>query len=126
MTDETANDQPKKAIRRPIDRDGPPTDEEVLDAVISGLKTIYDPEIPVNIYDLGLIYKIDVDDFGNVAIEMTLTAPGCPVAQTFPGEIREVVESLDEVQEASVEVVWEPMWTTDNMSEAAKLQLGMV
>lgn len=93
--------------------------------VIEMLRTIYDPEIPVNIYDLGLIYKIDIDTGGNVKVDMTLTAPGCPVAQTFPGTVEEAVKSVPGVADAKVELVWEPQWTKDRMSEAAKLQLGM-
>lgn len=94
--------------------------------VIEALKGVYDPEIPVNIYDLGLIYHLDIDPNGNVVIQMTLTAPGCPVAQTFPGTVECAVECVDGVQDARVELVWEPPWTRDRMSEAAKLQLGML
>ncbi len=107
------------------------TDETVDQAalekrVIESLKQIYDPEIPVNIYDLGLIYKIDIDDKGVVAVEMTLTTPGCPVAQTFPGEVEDAVRSVDGVTAASVELVWDPPWCPDNLSEAAKLELGLL
>lgn len=94
--------------------------------IIQALKNIYDPEIPVNIYDLGLIYHIKVDPQGAVKIEMTLTTPGCPVAQTFPGNVENLVNHVPGVSEAVVELVWDPPWTSDNMSEAAKLQLGML
>ncbi|GLU31451.1 SUF system Fe-S cluster assembly protein [Trinickia caryophylli] len=95
--------------------------------VIEALRTVFDPEIPVNIYDLGLIYGLDVDEQGgHVAIRMTLTAPGCPVAQTFPGVVGEVVASVEGVHAASVELVWEPAWSQARMSEAARLQLGLL
>ena len=93
--------------------------------IIDALKTVYDPEIPVNIYDLGLIYTIDINDDGFVKVEMTLTAPGCPVAQTFPGVVENAVTSVAGVASATVELVWEPTWTTERMSEVAKLELGM-
>lgn len=102
-------------------------DTTALEAeVIKVLKTVYDPEIPVNIYDLGLIYKITIDDTGFAKIEMTLTAPGCPVAQTFPGIVEANVRSVTGISDASVELVWDPPWTQDRMTEAAKLQLGML
>ena len=94
--------------------------------IINALKNVYDPEIPVNIYDLGLIYTIDIDKQRNVKIEMTLTTPGCPVAQTFPSMVENVVNNVPGVTEASVELVWDPPWTTEKMSEAAKLQLNML
>ena len=99
--------------------------DELKEDVIEMLKTIYDPEIPVNIYELGLIYDINIDDTFNVAINMTLTAPGCPVAQTFPGDIESKVSTVPNVNTVKVELVWEPPWTKDQMSEAAQLQLGM-
>ena len=99
--------------------------EELKEDVIEMLKSIYDPEIPVNIYELGLIYDIKISDSGNVSIDMTLTAPGCPVAQTFPGEVEEKVNTVTGVKKTHVELVWEPPWTKDQMSEAAQLQLGM-
>jgi FeS assembly SUF system protein len=93
--------------------------------VIAALSSVYDPEIPVNIYELGLIYKIDIDAEKNVKILMTLTAPACPVAGTLPGEVEKKVESIDEVTKATVELVWDPPWSRDMMSESALLQLGM-
>lgn len=102
-------------------------DDAVLEEeIIKALRTVYDPEIPVNIYDLGLIYKIIIQPYGIVKVEMTLTTPGCPVAQTFPGTVEATVLSVEGVNEASVELVWDPPWTRDNMSEAAKLQLGLL
>ena len=94
--------------------------------VVQALRQVFDPEIPVNIYDLGLIYTIDIDDANNVAIQMTLTATGCPVAQTFPGTVENAVKAVEGVNDAKVELVWEPPWSRDNMSEAAKLELGML
>ena len=99
---------------------------EQLLQVINVLKTIYDPEIPVNIYSLGLIYEIDVNDTNDVHIEMTLTSPACPVAGTLPPEIEQKVKNeVNAVNSARVDVVWEPMWVPDMMSDAAKLELGM-
>ena len=101
-------------------------DQQQLETdIIEVLHTIFDPEIPVNIYDLGLIYNIEIDAAGNVKVDMTLTAPGCPVAQTFPGTVEEAVRNVPGVTDAKVELVWEPQWTKDRMSETAKLQLGM-
>jgi FeS assembly SUF system protein len=94
--------------------------------IIEALRGVYDPEIPVNIYDLGLIYKIDVDQSGMVNVEMTLTAPGCPVAQTFPGTVECAIKCVPGVTDAHVELVWEPPWSKDRMSEAAMLQLGLL
>lgn len=95
------------------------------DAVIAGLKTVFDPEIPVNIYDLGLIYGISIDEKNHVAIQMTLTSPGCPVAQTFPGTVEKAVNDVEGVADCTVELVWEPTWTQERMTEAARLELGM-
>jgi FeS assembly SUF system protein len=95
--------------------------------VIEALRTVFDPEIPVNIYDLGLIYSLEVDeDQGRVTIRMTLTAPGCPVAQTFPSIVEEAVRSVEGVNDAAVDLVWDPPWSRERMSEAARLQLGML
>ncbi len=95
------------------------------DKIIAVLKTIFDPEIPVNLYDLGLIYNIDIQG-KKAIIQMTLTNPGCPVASEFPQVVKSHVESLPELDEVEIEMVWEPPWTTDRMSEAAKLQLGLL
>ncbi|MBU6468039.1 MAG: SUF system Fe-S cluster assembly protein [Betaproteobacteria bacterium] len=101
--------------------------EELEDLVIAALKTVYDPEIPVNIYDLGLIYGLEIDhSTGHVDVAMTLTAPGCPVAQTFPGEVERRIMEVPGVSTAKVELVWEPPWTRERMSESAMLTLGML
>ena len=99
---------------------------EVLQTqVIAALKTVFDPEIPTNIYDLGLIYSVAVDETHFVTIEMTLTSPGCPVAQTFPGTVEQAVNQVDGVRDCNVELVWEPPWTQERMSEVARLELGI-
>jgi FeS assembly SUF system protein len=94
--------------------------------VIEVIRTCYDPEIPVDIYELGLIYNINVDPSGDVVITMTLTSPGCPVAGTLPVEVEDKVTALDGVNSARVEIVWDPPWTPDRMTEAARLTLGML
>ena len=93
--------------------------------IIKALSTVFDPEIPVNIWELGLIYDVFVDQNGVAGIIMTLTSPGCPVAQSLPVEVADKVKAVPGVTDARVDVVWEPTWTKDRMSEAAKLQLGM-
>ncbi len=95
------------------------------ESIIDAMKLVYDPEIPVNIYDLGLIYAVDVQDSRHIDVKMTLTAPGCPVAQTFPKTVEDAVCSVDGVASATVELVWDPPWTQDRMSEAARYQLNM-
>ncbi|MBI3899601.1 MAG: SUF system Fe-S cluster assembly protein [Gammaproteobacteria bacterium] len=102
-----------------------PTDD-LKERIIDALKTVYDPEIPVNIYDLGLIYNIGIDAEAHVHLQMTLTAPGCPVAQTFPGVVENAVKAVNGVKDAAVELVWDPPWSRERMSEAALLQLGML
>ena len=94
-------------------------------AIIKAISTVFDPEIPVNIYELGLIYDILVDAQGVAGVRMTLTAPGCPVAQSLPVDVANKVKSVEGVTDAKVDIVWEPAWTRDRMSDAAKLQLGM-
>lgn len=94
--------------------------------VIAALRTVYDPEIPVDIYELGLIYGLDVDEAsGRVDIRMTLTAPGCPVATSLPGIVERTVAAVDGVSEAHVELVWDPPWSRERMSELARLELGL-
>lgn len=93
--------------------------------VIEALRQVYDPEIPVNIYELGLIYDIAVAADNAVHVKMTLTAPGCPVAGSLPGEVEQRIQAIPEVQSATVELVWDPPWSRDRMSETALLQLGM-
>jgi FeS assembly SUF system protein len=95
------------------------------DQVVQALQAIYDPEIPVNIYDLGLIYDVIANEAGHVDVKMTLTTPGCPVAQTFPGSVEQSVLGVEGVTSACVELVWDPPWTKDRMSEAARLDLGL-
>ena len=98
---------------------------ELKPAIIKAISTVFDPEIPVNIYELGLIYDVIVDAAGVAGVRMTLTAPGCPVAQSLPVEVANKVKSVPGVTDALVDIVWEPAWTKDRMSDAAKLQLGM-
>ena len=95
------------------------------DKIIDVLRTCYDPEIPVNIHELGLIYDIDIDPEGAVNIKMTLTSPACPVAGSLPPEVEQKVSNIEGVTSAKVEVVWDPPWNPDMMTEAARLQLGM-
>tara|TARA_Y100000588_G_C14191160_1_gene898051 strand:- start:523 stop:861 length:339 start_codon:yes stop_codon:yes gene_type:complete len=99
--------------------------EQLKEEVILALKTVFDPEIPVNIYDLGLIYDVKINDEYEVHIDMTLTSPGCPVAQTFPGTVENAVNQVEGVKDCTVELVWEPPWTQERMSEAARLELGI-
>ncbi len=99
--------------------------DELERRIVEALKTCYDPEIPVNIYELGLIYEVDIDEGRNVALKMTLTSPMCPVAGTLPGEVESKVRRVPGVTSAKVEVVWSPPWSPDQMTEAAKLQLGL-
>jgi len=95
------------------------------DKIIERIRTVYDPEIPVNIYDLGLIYDVKVEPTGDVHVKMTLTAPGCPAAGTLPGEVEDKITVIPGVKNVKVDVVWEPPWDKNMMSEAAKLQLGI-
>lgn len=99
--------------------------EEIRKLVIETLKTVYDPEIPVDIYELGLVYNIDVSPEGKVDIRMTLTSPGCPVAESLPGEVELKTASIEGVSEVRIDLVWEPPWTLDRMSEAARLELNL-
>lgn len=94
-------------------------------AIVDAIRTVYDPEIPVNIWELGLIYDVFVDASGIAAVQMTLTAPGCPAAQVLPVEVANRVKAVPGVTDAKVDVVWEPAWSKDRMSDAAKLQLGL-
>ena len=103
-----------------------PQDElnRLTDDIVAALKTVYDPEIPADIYELGLIYKIDIDDDRNVAIDMTLTAPGCPVAGEMPGWVENAVGSVEGIQVVKVELVFDPPWTPERMSEEAQVAVG--
>lgn len=114
-------------LRPGLESDHPDDREEILrENIVAALRTIYDPEIPVNILDLGLIYVLDIDPAGNVHIEMTLTAPACPVAGTFPSVVESRVSEVPGVKTVDVELVWEPPWTTDSMTEEVKLELGLL
>ena len=98
---------------------------ELKEKIIKEIKKIYDPEIPVNIYELGLIYKIDVDTKNKVNIDMTLTSPNCPVAESLPNEVKENIKKVEGVSDVNLNLVWEPPWDKDKMSEAAKLELNL-
>lgn len=99
---------------------------EIEEKIVDMLKTVFDPEIPVNVYDLGLIYKIDVAEEGEVSIDMTLTAPNCPAADFIMEDVRQKVESIEGVNSATINLVFEPEWDRDMMSEEAKLELGFL
>jgi len=108
-------------------RDSRPLAQKIVEErIVQALKRIYDPELPVNIYDLGLIYQVRVDAAGRADVHMTLTTPGCPVAQTFPGMVECAVAEVEGVREAHVELVWQPPWTRERMSEAAQFELGLL
>ena len=106
----------------PGDAAKPPLEE----AIIQGLGTVYDPEIPVSIYELGLIYDIDANDDGDVVIAMTLTSPACPVAESLPGEVESTISAIDGVKSVKVNLVWDPPWSMAKMSEAARLECGFM
>jgi len=102
-------------------------EKQVLELkIIDALQTCYDPEIPVNIYELGLVYGIEISDSADLRIKMTLTAPSCPVAQSLPLEVEKKINAIEGVKSAQVEVVWDPPWSPEKMSEGAKLTLGML
>ena len=107
---------------RPLPPGTPPA---AWDAVVEGLRTVYDPEIPVNIYDLGLIYKLEIGPEGNVSVEMTLTAPACPVAGAMPGMVADAITKVPGVGEVEVRLVWDPPWTPARMSDDARLALDI-
>ncbi len=100
--------------------------QELEEKVINVLKTCYDPEIPVDIFELGLIYEIRIDNEANVNIKMTLTSPMCPVAGSLPPEVREKIKAIPEVNDANIEIVWNPPWSMEMMSESAKVELGFM
>lgn len=101
-------------------------DHDLLkEQIITALRNVFDPEIPVNIYDLGLIYDVAINEEQHVHIQMTLTTPGCPVAQTFPGNVEQAVNQVEGVSDCTVELVWDPPWTQERMTEAARLELGI-
>jgi FeS assembly SUF system protein len=126
--------RPPRASETPVEPQPLQTAEMVSDPersaslmpqIVKALSTVFDPEIPVNIYDLGLIYEVIVDASSRVGVRMTLTAPACPAAQFLPGQVKKAVEAVRDVTDVKVDVVWDPPWTRDRMSDAAKLQLGM-
>jgi len=98
---------------------------DIKSKVIEAVKKIFDPEIPVNIYELGLIYKIDVDEKNKVNVDMTLTSPNCPVAESLPNEVKENIKKVEGVSDVNLNLVWEPPWDKDKISEAAKLELNL-
>ncbi len=102
------------------------TDHPMYDKVVEACRSVFDPEVPVNIYDLGLIYTIDINDQNEVSITMTLTAPGCPVAGDMPGWVADAVEPLEGVKQVDVQLVWEPQWGMEMMSDEARLELGFM
>ena len=102
------------------------TDHPMYDQVVAACRSVYDPEIPVNIYDLGLIYTIEIDDENAVRVLMSLTAPGCPVAGEMPGWVAEAIEPLAGIKQVDVELVWEPPWGMEMMSDEARLELGFM
>ena len=101
------------------------SDPHLEESIVEALRTVYDPEIPVNIYEMGLIYGIDIQEGGNVKVTMTLTSPACPVAGILPGEVETKVKGVEGVSDAEVDLVWDPAWNPSMMSEAARLELGM-
>ena len=126
-------------VRDPFDFEPPPLesddverpepgepDPELMERVLEAMKTVRDPEIPVNLVDLGLIYELLVNRDGTVYVEMTLTTPACPSAAALPGQVKEAIAAVEGVQDARVKVVWNPPWTQDRMSEEAKLELGLL
>jgi FeS assembly SUF system protein len=113
-------------VSRFLDPNKTPQQKKIEEKVVSAIRTVYDPEIPVNVYDLGLIYAIDVEpETHKVRVKMTLTAPGCPVAGSLPIEVERKIEAIDEVPSAEVILVWDPPWDRTRMSEAALLELGL-
>jgi FeS assembly SUF system protein len=123
------SDDPGAPEKRPIETAGmradPAATAALMPLVVSALSSVFDPEIPVNIYDLGLVYDVIVDAAHAVGIRMTLTAPACPAAQVLPAQVKKAVAAVPGVSDVKVDVVWDPPWTRDRMSDAAKLQLGM-
>jgi FeS assembly SUF system protein len=123
--DTTKTETPVHAAWTPEGEVNPPAQPVSEDAVVGAISTVFDPEIPVDIYQLGLIYAIEIGDDGKVKVEMTLTTPSCPSAQELPNQVDEAVRALDGVSEVLVEVVWDPPWDHSRMSEDARLALNM-
>jgi FeS assembly SUF system protein len=124
--DPTPPDPPKSTPQTAGMVDDPETGRRLRSLVVQALSTVFDPEIPVNIYELGLVYDVIVDASSCVGIRMTLTAPACPAAQYLPDQVRKVVEAVPGVTEVKLDLVWDPPWSLERMSDAAKLQLGML
>jgi FeS assembly SUF system protein len=118
--------EPPPPETEPVERPEGEDDPELLDPVLEALRTVRDPEIPVNLVDLGLIYELVVKQGGIVFVEMTLTTPACPVAQSMPGEVEAAIAAVPGVNEVRVRLVWSPPWDRDRMSEEAKLELGLL
>ncbi len=130
-TENPANNKPEKtsppvseAEALSVTNPSPPHKADLFDAIVAVLKTVNDPEIPVNIYDLGLIYDINIQSEGTVAIDMTLTSPNCPVAIDLPAQVQETVESVEGVQRVTINLVWDPPWDRARMSDDAMMILG--
>lgn len=120
--EQTQDSEPKRTL--PLD---PSADKPLRERVVDAICTVFDPEIPVNIWELGLIYELDVDEeTGAADVQMTLTSPACPVAGTLPGEVETRIREVEGVGDVKVELVWEPPWDKERLSEVAKLQLGMM
>ena len=117
---------PASCRARPSRRDEPPASEDLKNSVIDALKSIYDPEIPVDIYELGLIYDVDISEDGDAVVTMTLTTPHCPVAESLPNEVELRVLSVPGIRDAEVKLVWDPPWDPSKMSDEARLELGML
>jgi FeS assembly SUF system protein len=126
LTPETAEIKPDESLSGKVSASAIPEDElaRLTDDIVSALKTVYDPEIPADIYELGLIYKIDIEDDRSVKIDMTLTAPGCPVAGEMPGWVQNAVGAVEGVSNVEVAMTFDPPWTPDRMSEEAQVAVG--
>lgn len=127
MSEQTENavQEPETSLETATAAAGAVDTSEVENNIVEALKTVFDPEIPVNIYELGLIYDIHIQPDGRTDIKMTLTSPACPVAGSLPGEVKAKVENVPGVSSADIELVWDPVWNPSMMSEAARLELGM-
>ena len=125
MSDLSTDVQPNRPAIEPATDIAPEEIDRLTDGLVAALKTVYDPEIPVDIYELGLIYRVDISDDRDVVVDMTLTAPGCPVAGDMPGWVQDAVEGVEGVRACSVNLTFDPPWDPSRMSDEAKLQLNM-
>lgn len=123
--EETHNNEAPEPPTEKTSSEGPIDTEAIKEEIVKALKTVYDPEIPVDIYELGLIYEIKVEEDGNTYVQMTLTAPNCPAAGILPGQVESSARSVEGVYDVKLDLVFDPPWTPERMSEAAKLELGM-